>query len=618
MSEDDLSDEGHEGEDWVPEDDAIIGHVFRRSLWVLAAIGLALAVVVLWPTSEAREENRDIETTAPEAVTAAAVPPEVEFADVTASSGIDFLHVNGAEGAKLLPETMGSGVAVFDFDGDGDQDLLFSNSTRWPDGAESSPIGRVALYENDGSGHFLDVSAALGVDVSLYGTGVAVGDYDGDGDRDVYLAAVGGNRLLRNEGGGSSFVDVTDEAGVGGSASEWTTSTGFLDIDNDGDLDLLAANYVRWSPEIDLQLDYRLTGIGRAYGPPANYEGTFLDLYRNEGDGTFREVAEELGLQVRNSATGGAVAKALGIAIVDLDSDGWIDFFVANDTVRNFLFMNDGGGAFLEQGEIQGVAYGRQGNATGAMGADAAHFRNDDDLGFLVANFANEMSSLYVSQGDPLLYADESIVEGLGAPSRRMLSFGVFFFDFDLDGRLDLLQANGHLEEEINSVDPSQTYRQATQLFWNAGAAGLVHVEPATTGHLRREIVGRGAAYGDLDGDGDLDVVVTQTAGPPAVFRNDQDTGHHYLRLRLVGNGTTSNRDAIGAWVELRSGGETQRRQVMPTRSYLSQMELPVTFGLGETTVVEELKITWPDGRIEVVAVDQVDREIVIEQGASG
>jgi hypothetical protein len=372
---------------------------------------------------------------------------------------------------------------------------------------------------------------------------------------------------------------------------------------------------VLWSREIDYQVDFRLDGVGRAFGPPQNYQGTFPHLYRNEGDGTFTDVSEAAGLHVINPATGVPVAKSLALAPIDVDRDGDLDVMVSNDTVQNFLFRNNGDGTFLEEAEHFGLAYDRNGNSTGAMGIDSAHFRNDHNLGFVIGNFANEMSSVYVTQDDPEFFVDEAITEGIGAPSRLMLSFGLFLFDYDLDGRLDVLQANGHVEEEIAKVDPSQRYRQPAQLFWNAGPGagrGFVEVPPASTGDLAREIVGRGAAFADLDADGDLDVVLTQISGPPLVLRNDQDLGHHWLRVRLVGR--APNRDAIGAWVELTAGGVTQRRQVMPTRSYLSQVEPTVTFGLGELDRVDSLKVVWPDGTEETVEGVEVDRLRVVEQ----
>ncbi|HYG64863.1 MAG TPA: CRTAC1 family protein [Thermoanaerobaculia bacterium] len=603
----------------VPEDDAVIGRAVRRSLIALAVIAVlgALAFFLVRRPPAAGPEKA-IAAAPPQTREApASGPPEVRFTDITQQAGIDFVHTNGAYGMKLLPETMGGGAAFFDFDGDGDQDLLLVDSSTWP--GQSAPAERSTprLYRNDGTGRFTDATAAAGLaGVSLYGMGPAVGDYDGDGDPDLYLTAVGEGRLLRNQGG--VFEDVTRQAGVAGSPDDWSTCAAFFDADNDGRLDLFVCNYVRWSREIDLKLDYRLTGIGRAYGPPNNYEGTWPRFYRNRGDGTFEDVSAASGVQVANPATGKPAAKALGVAPVDADGDGWMDLLVANDTAPNFFLRNQGNGRFVETGTESGLAFDRMGNATGAMGVDAAHYRNDADLAFVIGNFANEMTSLYVAQGDPSLFADEAIPEGIGAPSRQTLKFGIFFFDYDLDGRLDLLQANGHLEQEINQVDPSQQYRQPAQLFWNAGPEArqtFAAVPAASMGDLAKPLVGRGAAYADIDRDGDLDVFITQPGDRPLLLRNDQALGHHWLRVKLVGSG--GNREAIGARVTLTAGGGiTQTRQVMPTRSYLSQCELPVTFGLGKTAKVDSLMIRWPgDGGEERVENVPVDREVVVEQG---
>ena len=512
----------------------------------------------------------------------------MKFTDITREAGISYSHFNGAFGDKLLPETMGSGVAFFDYDNDGDQDLLFINSDAWPeqrDAAAERPT--MALYRNNGRGGFSDVTAAAGLAVPMYGMGTAVGDYDNDGDSDVFVTAFGENHLFSNQGG--IFRDVTAEAGVAGAADAWSTSAGFVDIDNDGDLDLFVANYVQWSRQADFNVNYQLTGIGRAYGPPSAYPGTNSYLYRNEGDGRFSDISAAAGIQVQNPATGLPVGKALAVVPVDFDRDGWMDLLVANDTVQNFLFHNRGGGVFEERGALLGVAFDRNGKATGAMGVDAAHFRNDADLGFAIGNFANEMTSLYVTQGAVPPLTDEAIVEGIGPGSRRALTFGVFFFDYDLDGRLDFLQANGHLEGEINKVQSSQHYRQPTQLFWNCGKecrGSFLLQDGEANGDLGTPLVGRGASYADIDGDGDLDVVISQNGGAPLLLRNDQALGHHWLRVQLVGS--SINRDALGSWVELRAGDSLQRRSVMPTRSYLSQVEPVLTFGLGTADKVDQ------------------------------
>lgn len=607
-------------DEYVPEDDAIIAVWGRRSLLVVLAAAVVAAVVYLFASRPAAVEPEvGIDREAPQEVEREVVPPDVPFTDVTRAAGIEFVHWHGAEGEKLLPETMGSGSAFFDYDNDGDQDLLLVNAASWPH-SENKKATATTLYANDGGGRFADVTREAGIGVAHYGTGVAVGDVDNDGWVDVFLTAVGPNRLFMNREG--RFEEVTGAAGVAGEAGEWSTSAGFFDYDRDGDLDLFVANYVRWSRDIDQEVDYRLTGVGRAYGPPINYEGTFPYLYANRGDGTFEDVSEASGIQVTNDVTGVPVAKALGLAFVDADHDGYIDVLVANDTVRNFFFHNqgnaDGGVSFQETAEFFGLAYDRTGAATGAMGADAAHYRNDEDLGIALGNFANEMTSLYISQGEPTLFADEAISEGIGAPSRTALSFGVFFFDYDLDGRLDVLQTNGHLENEINSVDPSQNYEQPTQLFWNAGPEhrqSFVPVDPEKAGDLAKPIVGRGGSYADIDGDGDLDVVLTQVGRAAVLLRNDQGLAHHWVRIRLVD--PEGQRDALGAWIELRAGGVTQRRQVTPTRGYLSQSELPVTFGLGTTDRVDAVAVTWPDGTVQDVDAVAVDQLNVIEKNVA-
>ena len=623
----------------APEDDAVIGRVFARSLKVLAALAAAALIVVAlrYVFRAGPEEAVEIPVAAPRAVEAAPRDvPVVPFTDVTAGAGIDFIHVNGAAGEALLPETMGAGGAFFDFDRDGDQDLLLVNSTTWEAVLSDAGAGpgtgpTMSLYENDGTGKFADRTVGSGLEVSFYGTGVAVGDVDGDGWTDLFVSAVGSNRLFRNvegqRGNGSRFEDVTATAGVAGADTEWSSSSAFFDADGDGDLDLLVGNYVRWSREIDIEVGYQLTGVGRAYGPPLNYGGTTMDLYRNDGSGVFTDVSEEAGLHILNPATETPVAKTLGLAPVDIEGDGDTDVVVANDTVRNFLLVNDGSGVFTEDGELYGLAYGRDGAATGAMGADAADFRNDGELGFAIANFANEMTSLYVSQGDPTLWSDEAITAGIGAPSRRVLSFGLFFFDYDLDGRLDLLQVNGHLEDDIEVVEPSQQYRQTPQLFWNAGpdaASTFVPVEPPPGDGLTVELVGRGSSYADIDGDGDLDVLLLQTGDRPLLLRNDQATGHRWLRFLLRGDGERVNRDAIGAWVEVEqetaAGPVVQRRRVMPTRSYQSQVEPVVTIGLGDLASADELErveVLWPDGTRQAVEVDALDRVVEVTYRSS-
>jgi len=653
------------GEELVPADDRAVGQAFKWSM-VVIALGAVMALSIWWllGRSPAEELKAPVPLAAP--VTPEAPPrsslPMIPFTDITTDSGIEFVYESGARGDKLLPETMGGGVAIFDYDGDGRLDLFFVNGSAWPWEEGASPA-RCALYRNEGIGEqdevgteeirrehalagehglgapdrktprFRDVTDQTGTGLSLHGMGAAVGDYDGDGRPDLLLTSVGGCRLLRNEvspSGNVVFRDVTEAAGVAGAPEDWTTAAAFVDLDRDGDLDLWVVRYVKWSRSIDFEVDYRLTGIGRAYGPPTNFEGTDSILYRNEGDGRFVDISEQAGILVRNPATGVPIGKGLALVPTDLDGDGWLDIVVANDKTQNFAFRNltgEGAGLRFEEIGVQaGLAFDRNGVATGAMGIDAAEFLDDGLLAIAIGNFANEMTSFYVSRGAPpsrLPFSDDAVNEGIGAPSRLSLKFGVLFLDADLDGRLDLLQANGHIEDQISITQPSQRYAQPAQLFWNRGrdAEGArrgcyVELPGERLGALVTPIVGRAAAFGDLDADGDLDLVLTQPAGAPLILRNDQASGHHWLRVKLTDRGETAafSREGIGATIELLAGGRLQRRVVMPTRSYLSQCELPVTFGLGAATAIDSLTVIWPDGTRTSHQVEGVNRLVEIER----
>ena len=603
-----------DNEELVQVDDAAVGRAFRRSLLALVVIVVigGSAFLALRKKPEAKPMQMTSITTP---TTPARTMPEVpaaKFADVTTASGVNFVHYSGAHGDKLLPETMGGGVAFFDFDNDGDADLLFINGTDWPWASKkSAKPPTMVLYRNDGKGRFEDVTAGSGLDVSFYGMAPAAGDFDNDGLVDLFVTGVGGNRLFRNLGTGK-FADVTKDAGVGGLPSDWSSCAAWFDYDNDGKLDLFVGHYVRWSREIDFEVGFKIDGTTRAYGQPMSFQGAFPALYHNDGGGKFSDVSAQSGVQVKNTSTGVPVAKTLGVAPVDLNNDGWMDFIVANDTVQNFVFTNAHDGTFKEIGALSGVAFDANGQTRGAMGIDTARYRNDETLGIGIGNFANEMTAMFVSQRDPCSFTDEAIQEGVGPASRLLLKFGLFFFDYDLDGRLDLLTSNGHLEEEIAKIQASQKYRQPAQLFWNHGA-GFSVVPPDRAGNeLFQPIAGRGSAYADIDGDGDLDVVLAQVNGAPLLLRNDQSLGHHFLRLKLVG--TKGNRDAIGAWVKVRLGKETLARQVMPTRSYFSQSELAVTIGLGKATQFDALEITWPGGGKQKVTNAKLDAMTIVDQ----
>jgi hypothetical protein len=564
-----------------------------------------------------------------------AAPPAVRFTDITEQAGIRFRHTNGSFGQKLLPETMGAGVAFLDYDNDGRQDLLFVNSCYWP-GHAGNDAPTLALYRNRGDGTFEDVTDAAGLKVTLYGMGATAGDVDNDGWIDVFLT---GNRLFRNEGG-RRFRDVTAAAGVGGPGGwpdaaggdflkrqeplAFSSSAAFLDYDGDGRLDLFVCNYVTWSPAIDLSQTPSLTGTGRAFGPPRFFEGAQCLLYRNRGDGRFEDVSEKAGVHVTelegvgDRARARAVGKALGVVAGDVDDDGRPDLVVANDTVRNFLFHNQGDGTFKEVGRECGVAYA-EGQARGAMGIDWGEYRPGRSA-LLIGNFANEPNTfLRLDQPKRLLFSDAALAEGIAGPSRPLLKFGAFFFDYDLDGRLDLLTCNGHLEPEISQLQPGQTYAQPVQLFYNGGGKHSydpVRAEQAGP-DLFRPLVGRGCAYADVDGDGDLDVALTANGGPARLLRNDGGTGHHWLRLVLEGDGRRSNASAVGARVTLEAGGVVQRRQVLGGRSYLSHCELPLTFGLGTATKVDRVTIQWPGTNVPtqvVTDLEGVDRVVRVRQ----
>jgi hypothetical protein len=521
--------------------------------------------------------------------------PDVRFVEITKDAGIRFKHVNAARGEKLLPETMGSGAAFLDYDADGDPDLFLVNSTVWPDDKMEPPPTQ-ALYRNDGKGHFEDVTRDAGLDKTFFGMGLAVGDYDADGDPDLFVTALGGNFLFRNDGKGH-FEDVTADANARGGTG-WFTSAAFFDMDNDGDLDLFACCYVAWSRSVDEGISTQLLGKGKAYDPPAAYNGTNCLLLRNDG-GKFVDLSESAGIQVRSPDRKAPLAKALGVAPYDVDGDGRVDLAVANDTVVNFFFHNLGEGKFEEIGLTTGIAFDQGGATRAAMGIDWGDFKNDGTLGLAIGNFANEMTALYVTdEPKELLFSDLANTFGLGAPTQPPLKFGLFFFDYDLDGRLDLLTANGHLESDIALTQASETYAQSAQLFWNTGLPTrekFVLVGENKVGpDLLRPIVGRGSTFADIDGDGDLDVLITENGAPAHLYRNDGGNKNHWLRLEL--QGVTSNRDALGAKVSLESGGVVSTRQLFLAKGYLSSVEHPLTFGLGSSEKASKVTILWPSG----------------------
>ena len=522
---------------------------------------------------------------------AAAVPPSsVRFTDITQSAGIRFKHNSGRAGKKYLPETLGSGAAFLDYDNDGWPDILLINSKDW------TPRGRrsiSALYHNNHDGTFTDVTAGSGLDVEMYGMGVAVGDYDNDGRDDIYITALEGDRLFHNQGNGK-FRDVTRAAGIQNAG--FGTSAAWLDYDRDGKLDLFVANYVQWSVKADLWCS--LDGATKSYCTPESYKGTQSKLYRNLGGGRFEDVTVKAGL-------GDPTSKSLGVTVFDYDGDGWPDLFVANDTQPNKLYHNNRDGTFKEDGLAAGVAFGEDGVARGAMGADSGDYDRSGRAHLLVGNFSNQMLGLYHNEGNGL-FVDEAPSSAVGRASLLTLTFGVFFFDYDLDGYLDLFAANGHIEEEIGRVQPKVQYRQSPLLFHNLGKGKFENVSTAVGEEFGRPIVARGAAYADVDRDGDLDILIATNDGPAYLYRNDLRNGNHWLSVRTVG--TKSNRDGIGAVVRIETRSGKQWSTVRSGSSYCSQSDLALTFGLGPDTVISSLEIQWPSGvhqRLTNIAANQ-------------
>jgi hypothetical protein len=511
-----------------------------------------------------------------------APPPGFTLVDVTAAAGLDFRHYNGAFGGKLLPETLGSGCAFLDYDGDGWQDILLINGMDWP--GRQTRRSTLRLYRNNRNGTFTDVTRRAGLDVEVYGMGVAVGDFDNDGFPDVFVTCVGQNRLFRNTGKGT-FVDVTRASGLGGREA-FSTSAMWVDVDRDGHLDLFVCNYVRWSVETDVFCS--LDGKQKSYCTPEAYRGETCWLFRNRGDGTFEDVTATCGIFDSSS-------KALGVALVHHDPDGWPDIAVANDTQPNKLYRNQRNGTFRDVALPSGIALSSDGKARAGMGIDAGDFENSGAQGLAITNFEGEMVGLYRPQTGT--YRDVAVPAGVGVPSRNRLGFGCVFADLDLDGRLDLVVVNGHIDDTVRNIQGNVGQAQPPLLFQNVGNGSFREVASAAGESFARARVGRGLAFGDFDGDGDVDLLMTTNNGPALLFRNDQSGGNRSLRLRLVG--TASNRDAIGAIVRIYHDGVSQMRTVHSGSSYLSQSELPVTFGVGRRDRVERVVIEWPSGRTE-------------------
>jgi hypothetical protein len=537
--------------------------VNRRSFLDLLAAAGASALVPGWAAGSIKSPQ-----------------PSFLLKDVTQQAGINFHHNSGAYGGKLLPETLGSGCAFLDYDADGYPDILLVNSMDWP--GHQRNRSTLKLYKNNRNGSFSDVTRAAGLDIELYGMGVAVADYNNDGFPDILITCVGQNRLFQNTGKGT-FRDVTKASGLAG-RSAFSTSALWFDYDRDGHLDLFVCNYVNWSPDHDVFCS--LDGKNKSYCTPEAYRGETCWLFRNRGNGTFEDITAASGIFDTSS-------KSLGVAMLDFDQDGWLDLFVANDTQPNKLYRNLRNGKFKDVAVEAGLAFSADGKARAGMGVDVGDFGNSGRPGIAITNFDNEMVGLYRSPSAGQ-FDDVSIAAGVGGPSRTTLGFGCGFADLDLDGHLDLVVANGHIDDTVRNIRGNVGYAQPPHLFLNLANGKFQDVAAANGGDFAAPRVGRGLAFADFDRDGDLDLLLTTNNGPAYLFRNDLNNGNRFLRLHLTG--TKSNRDAIGAVVRIYHGGETQMRTARTGSSYLSQSELPLTFGVGKTDHIDRLTVEWPSG----------------------
>jgi hypothetical protein len=526
--------------------------------------------------------------------------PHIELTHGMALADLAFRHENGAFGKKYLPETMGSGCAFLDYDNDGWLDIFLVNSTRFP-GQSGKPVYS-ALFRNTRDGRFENVTRRAGLAVEMYGIGVAAADYDNDGWTDLYVTAVGGSHLFHNRGDGR-FEDVTEKAGAHTRAT-FPTSAMFFDYDKDGSLDLVVANYVRWSIEADLFCT--LDGQTKSYCTPESYEGESPTLLHNRGDGTFEDATRSSGVWSPDS-------KALGVALLDYDGDGWLDFALANDTQPNQLFRNDGDGTFTEVGMLAGMAFDEAGKARAGMGIDSADFSRSGRPGLLIANFSNEMLALYSNVGNGL-YVDDAPTSAVGRNSLLTLAFSVFFFDYDLDGELDIFAGNGHVADDINVVQPGVTHAEPPHLFRNLGDGRFEEVTDEVGPDFSEPVVARGAAQGDFDNDGDLDIVVNVNGGPAVLYRNDGANQNRFVRVKTIG--TESNRDGIGARVTVtRPDGQTQWRRVHTGSSYASQSDTSLTFGLGSQPRARSIEVAWPSGQVDRIEDVPANHVVWIKEG---
>ena len=522
----------------------------------------------------------------------------IRFVDVSKQAGIQFTHYNGAAGRKWLPETIGSGCAFTDLDGDGWADILLPNGKDWtPKGTRHLP----KLYHNNRNGTFSDITKGSGLDIEMYANGVAVADYDNDGLPDIYVTALDGDHLFHNQGHGH-FKDVTTASGIHN--ANFGTSAAWFDYDRDGKADLVVANYVQWNPEKDVRCS--LDGRTKSYCTPEAYKGESLKLYRNLGNGRFADVTKAAGLE-------NSTSKSLGIVTFDYNGDGWPDLFISNDTQPNKLYRNKKNGTFTEEGVEAGLAYGEDGTARGAMGVDASDYDHSGRPHLLVGNFSKQMMALYRNDGSGL-FSDVAPATVLGRASLLDVTFGAFFFDYDLDGFADIFAVNGHIEPDISRTQTDVQFREPALLFHNNEHGGFEDASNLVGADLRRPIVGRGAAYADFDHDGDLDILITQNGGPAELLRNEGGNRNNWINVRLVGR--ASNRSGLGAVIRVESASGKQWQTVHSGSSYCSQSDLNLTFGLKQDRTVSKLTVEWPSGKLQHFQNVPANRFVRIDEEA--
>jgi enediyne biosynthesis protein E4 len=529
-----------------------------------------------------------------------AAAQHITLRDITAEAGIQFKHNNGAFGKRYLPETMGPGCAFIDYDGDGWPDIVLIDGENWP--GHPGPETTLKLYHNNHDGTFTDVTRKAGLAVPMYGLGVAVGDYDNDGHDDLFVTAVGQSHLFHNNGNGT-FTDVTKSAGLWG-PNEFSTSAAWVDYDGDGKLDLIVANYVQWSIKTDLFCT--LDGTHKSYCTPESYKGTSVRLWHNLGNGKFEDATKQAKLY-------DPTAKSLGIAILDYNGDGWPDILIANDTQPNKLYLNKKDGTFEEEGVSAGIGFSEDGVARAGMGVDAADYDHSGRPSIIITNFANQMMSLYHNEGHGL-FVDEAPTSEVGRDSLMTLGFGCFFFDYDNDGWPDIFVADGHIEKDIERVQKRVKFAEPPHIFRNLGGGKFEEVTDSLGAVFAVPKVARGAAYGDIDNDGFLDLLMTTNGGRAYLFHSEGGTDHS-LRIKL--EGTQSNRDGIGAVVRVLSNGENDKQDKMMRSgsSYLSASELVLTFGLNHSTKADVVEVQWPSGHVDKLSNVNAGQTITIEEG---